>query len=132
MSERGTRWPENQSVPLDWIEIAYEKRKKLGLQRINLVVEAVKFANYWASKSGKGATHVRWPMVWMNWALNGYGGLPEPEPNQPKIDTQAQRSIERVKLALRGIRSANLSKADVTLAVAEGKITEAQAKGLGL
>lgn len=130
MTERGRRWNENESVPLDWIDAAYEKRKALGLPRVNLVIEAVKFANYWAAKSGKGATHVRWSMVWMNWALNAYGAVPEPEPHKPSTETQ--RAVDRVKLALAGKATLNFNpRVDVPIALSAGAISKTEASKLG-
>jgi hypothetical protein len=40
---------------------------------IDLRAEALKFANYWASKSGGSATKLDWKRTWLNWCLTAKG-----------------------------------------------------------
>lgn len=67
---KGTRWPADQEVPIEWqLEVA-EKFRGLGRAPPDFRVEAVKFANHWSSKSGKDATKVDWKKTFENWCLN--------------------------------------------------------------
>jgi len=78
-AERGTRWPADAVVPDDWVEEAEAYREHSRLPAIDLKTEAAKFAHYWASKSGSGATKIDWKRTWLKWSLdtkgtaNGYG-----------------------------------------------------------
>jgi hypothetical protein len=70
---RGTRWPADAVVPDDWLEDGENARIEGQLPAIDLRAEATKFANYWAAKSGGGATKIDWKRTWINWALNAHG-----------------------------------------------------------
>ena len=70
---RGTRWPAGAVVPDDWIADAAARRKVHGKPPIDLALEAEKFQNFWAAKSGKDATKVDWRATWRNWTLNTNG-----------------------------------------------------------
>ena len=67
---RGTRWPSDQEVPSEWFPPVLERFRELGRAPPDLRLEAVKFANYWAGKSGKDATKMDWPKTFLNWCLN--------------------------------------------------------------
>jgi hypothetical protein len=73
----GHRWPSEQKVPESWIFDAREQFKALGRSPPDLEVEAIRFANYWAAKSGKDAARLDWKKTWVNWVLgsksNGSG-----------------------------------------------------------
>lgn len=47
--------------------------KAKGLSNDRLQTEALKFRNYWTSKSGKDATKTNWQRTWQNWILNSKG-----------------------------------------------------------
>jgi len=66
---KASRWPPNQPVPTDWITDGDIQRHNHDLVHIDLALEAVKFANYWAAKSGAAATKTDWHKTWINWAL---------------------------------------------------------------
>lgn len=66
---RGTRWSSEMGVSEDWLVDAEMSRTEHALPAIDLRLEAAKFKNYWASKSGGSATKVDWKLTWMNWAL---------------------------------------------------------------
>lgn len=66
----GSRWPSDQEVPSEWIFWVKDRFRELGRAPPNLAVEAVKFANHWASKTGKDATKVDWKKTFLNWCLN--------------------------------------------------------------
>lgn len=66
----GSRWPSDQEVPTEWMFWARERFGEMGRAPPDLAVEAVKFANYWASKSGRDATKVDWKKTFLNWCLN--------------------------------------------------------------
>ena len=70
---RGTRWPADAVVPDDWLGDGENARIEGQLPAIDLRAEATKFANYWAAKSGGGATKIDWKRTWINWALNAHG-----------------------------------------------------------
>lgn len=76
---RGTRWPADAVVPEDWLAEGEAYREMGNLPPLDLRAEALKFANYWAAKSGGNATKIDWKRTWMNWCLtakgtaNGYG-----------------------------------------------------------
>lgn len=66
---KATRWPSDQLVSEDWRQAAGMKRVEHGLVGIDIDLEAVKFQNFWAGKSGQNATKVDWQKTWINWAL---------------------------------------------------------------
>jgi len=76
---RGTRWPADAVVPEDWLAEGEAYREMGKLPPLDLRAEALKFANYWAAKSGGSATKIDWKRTWINWCLtakgtqNGYG-----------------------------------------------------------
>lgn len=68
---RGTRWPENQQVPDDWIAEAETSRLQDNSPSIDLGYEARRFENYWVSKAGgAAATKLDWRRTWLNWATD--------------------------------------------------------------
>lgn len=77
--KRATRWPDDAVVPDDWLSDANYARETSGLSPLDLRAEALKFANYWAAKSGGSATKIDWKRTWINWCMdakgtqNGYG-----------------------------------------------------------
>jgi hypothetical protein len=77
--KRGARWPDDATVPDDWISEGEAYRDMAGHPPLDLRAEAMKFANYWAAKSGGSATKIDWKRTWLNWCLtakgtqNGYG-----------------------------------------------------------
>lgn len=75
-----TRWEAGRTVPPEWITEGELKRHASELVAVNLVLEAEKFANHWASKSGKDATKRDWKATWINWALSA--SLPRGAPFQ--------------------------------------------------
>lgn len=73
-TRRGTRWPPDAIVPDDWLDDGAEARAISNLPPLDLRAEALKFANYWASKSGGGATKMDWKRTWLNWCLTAKSG----------------------------------------------------------
>lgn len=71
--KRGTRWPDDAVVPDDWLFDANQARETSGLPPLDLRSEAVKFANYWAAKSGGNATKIDWKRTWINWCMDAKG-----------------------------------------------------------
>lgn len=71
---KGSRWPSEAVVPDDWLGEGEAYRETAGLPPIDLRAEALKFANYWASKAGGGATKIDWKRTWLNWVLQANGG----------------------------------------------------------
>lgn len=99
---RGSRWPADREVDPDWVTDAELCRQQANLPPIDLHPEAIKFQNFWAAKSGAGATKVDWRRTWLNWALNARGSPKPPQPNPDRLarllaDVEAERiAKERV------------------------------------
>lgn len=70
---RGSRWPADAVVPDDWLAEGEAYRDEARLPPIDLRSEAMKFANYWASKAGGSATKLDWKRTWLNWCLTAKG-----------------------------------------------------------
>lgn len=70
-AQGGTRWTSDAAVSEDWIREGEMRRVEHGLPPIDLRLEAERFVNYWASKSGQSATKVDWHLTWINWSLSG-------------------------------------------------------------
>lgn len=71
--QRGTRWPPDAVVPDDWLVEGEAYRENARIPPLDLRAEALKFANYWASKSGGSATKIDWKRTWLNWCLTAKG-----------------------------------------------------------
>ena len=102
-------------------------RKLVSHERLCAAAEA--FKERLVSK-GTEIQFQPYPATW----LNGERWLDEEHAEATggiKI-TNEQQSFNRVELALRGMRSASLSRADVMLALRAGKIDSEQARRLGL
>ena len=67
-----TRWEPDRKVPDEWKEGPRRAIEFKGLN-IDVDMEAVKFANYWSSRSGHDATKVHWQKTWDNWVLSAMG-----------------------------------------------------------
>jgi uncharacterized protein YdaU (DUF1376 family) len=65
-------------LPNDWVpsenDLAFATSKGLAVRQIE--TEALKFLNYWTSKSGQGATKTDWSKTWQNWILTATQGVP--------------------------------------------------------
>lgn len=72
--QKATRWPADAVVPDDWLEDGDAARAEAGLPSVDLRLEATRFANYWASKSGGSALKTDWQRTWINWALSEKNG----------------------------------------------------------
>ena len=107
---------------------SYLKARKL-VSHERLCAAAAAFKERLASK-GTEVQFQPYPATW----LNGERWLDE-EPKKTAADlkvTDEKRALDRVEMALKGIRSAQLSKADVMIAIRAGKITQEQARRIGL
>jgi hypothetical protein len=71
-ARRATRLP-NEWIP-DENNHAFAVGKGLSVKQIEN--EALKFLNYWTSKSGQGATKTDWSKTWQNWILTATQGVP--------------------------------------------------------
>jgi len=70
---KGSRWPSDAVVSEDWIVAGESYREVANMPPIDLRAEALKFQNYWSSKSGAGAIKVDWKRTWLNWTLTAKG-----------------------------------------------------------
>lgn len=71
--QKGSRWPSEAVVPEDWLVEGEAYREAANHPPIDLRAEALKFANYWAAKSGGAATKIDWKRTWLNWCLQARG-----------------------------------------------------------
>jgi hypothetical protein len=75
---RETRAKRATRLPNDWVpsenDLAFATSKGLAVRQIE--TEALKFLNYWTSKSGQGATKTDWSKTWQNWILTATQGVP--------------------------------------------------------
>lgn len=125
----GRRWEEDETVPTVWLLDAHALRKKYGMPRINLNLEAEKFVNWALSASGKNAVKVLWHRAFLNFCLNARG-VPEAEPATP-IYTAADNDRKLIELALRGVRTMNFGPDLVRRALQNGTCSEEEARRLG-
>lgn len=105
-AQRGTRWPADAVVPDDWIRAGAERRRAHGKPPIDLVLEAEKFRNYWAAKSGAAATKIDWRLTWNTWALNSNGanGNGKGQFGRSVIDDNPQGNFAAIAARLRADR----------------------------
>ena len=66
-SKRGTRLPDDFEVPLDWRADGKAFLDKHSIRGVLVDLEAERFANYWISATGKGATKADWHRAFLNW-----------------------------------------------------------------
>lgn len=66
-SVRGTRLPNDWTVPDEWIEWAGNEKH---WHPSDAREEAEIFANFWQAKSGAQATKLDWRKTWINWCKN--------------------------------------------------------------
>jgi hypothetical protein len=98
--KRGQRWPADAIVPDDWISEGEAYRDMANKPHIDLRSEALKFANYWAAKSGGSATKIDWKRTWLNWCLTANG-----TPNGSRTGAQSQLEV-LADIARNGLRPA--------------------------
>ncbi len=59
---KGTRLPEDWTLPQSWKNWALAQRPDLDPDRI-----AEEFRDFWISKTGQNATKLNWEATWRNW-----------------------------------------------------------------
>ena len=76
-SERGSRLPENWTLPEDWASEAYQYRTPNGeyLTAEEISHEADKFRDHWIAQGGSRGVKVDWRATWRNWIRNGSGQI---------------------------------------------------------
>lgn len=84
---RGTRLPAGWTLPRPWGLWTLENLAGWSDDRVRL--EAAKFADFWAAKSGKDATKVDWLATWRNWCRNAKP--PAGAPHTPAPEDRAAR-----------------------------------------
>lgn len=65
-AKRGTRLPENWSLPDEWLTWALSEGWPESVVRL----EAEKFRDFWVSKAGAGGVKLDWQATWRNWMRN--------------------------------------------------------------
>jgi uncharacterized protein YdaU (DUF1376 family) len=70
---RGTRWPDGQKVPEDWIEEVRDRMRAKSLPLPDFNLEAERFASYWPSQPGQRGVKTNWAQTFYNWCLNARG-----------------------------------------------------------
>lgn len=73
-TKRATRWGASDPVPPEWLAEANQIRTKANLSPVDPALEAARFVDFWAAKSGKDATKADWHATWRNWIRNSRGG----------------------------------------------------------
>lgn len=66
--KRGSRLPEDWTLPDDWLAWALAERPEFGEAGMRKVGEC--FGDHWRAATGKGATKVDWLATWRNWVRN--------------------------------------------------------------
>lgn len=127
---RGTRW--SGEVPNAWLEIGHAARARAMMPRINLAVEAEKFADYWTAKSGTDATKLDWVATWRNWCRNARAQQTNIEAQPARPDNRLEMALRRVRGALKGFKNVNFDVTDARLALQAKAITQEEARRLGL
>lgn len=122
-----TPWREGDIISNQWIDDGHAYRKKNGLPRINLDIEAERFVN---RQLATGARYTIWHRAWLNWCISPYcAGAPEREPvhHAPTVD----HDEKLLSLALRGVRGTWFGPDLVRRGIQKGIITQEQARKLG-
>ena len=70
--KKGTRWDDKFFKEI-WITDVQRIRENANLPDIDLRLEALRFSNYWAAKSGAAATKLDWYKTFENWCLKAEG-----------------------------------------------------------
>ena len=78
---KGSRLPAEWALPKAWGDWSVSE---LGMRPDAVRVEADKFADYWHSKTGRGATKADWQATWRNWCRNA-------KPAQQQAETYRER-----------------------------------------
>src|SRR6185312_8444507 len=129
---KGTRWPEGQAVPSQWLQDAAAARAKHGLHPINLAIEAERFVNHFTSGAARRETATLWHRRFINWAIGSWA--PEYHaPAAPKIEDANKMSVNELRvldLVRRKVRTMS-SMAVVEKAIRLGAITAQEARQLG-
>lgn len=89
---RGTTWPPDAVVPELWIEEGEAVLSLAGREK-DLRIEAIKFQNHWASKTGSDATKKDWKRTWLNWCLSEYGDRKNGKSNGQHGKTSAAAEV---------------------------------------
>jgi uncharacterized protein YdaU (DUF1376 family) len=74
---RGTRLPQDWTLPTEWASEAYQYRTPNGdyLTEEEIRHEADKFRDHWHSQPGTKGTKLNWQSTWRNWIRNGAPGI---------------------------------------------------------
>ena len=125
--DRRTKWPADMVIPEKWIADGYAIRKRHGLSRIKIALEAENFIN---RNVAKGEKYVDWHRAWLNWLTKPWCvGVPEDE---PACKTNADLILAaKAKVWAKGLRTQSINLHDVKRAVELGLMTREQARKLG-
>ena len=76
-SDRGSRLPENWTLPEDWASEAFQYRTPNGeyLTAAEIKDEADKFRDHWIAQGGSRGVKADWRATWRNWIRNGSGQI---------------------------------------------------------
>ncbi len=98
--KRGSRLPEDWTLPDDWLAWALAERPEFGEAGLRKVGES--FGDHWRSATGKNATKLDWFAAWRNWVRNQrppFGaqraGPPPASPHLGLDQTNHEEGLER-------------------------------------
>ena len=66
---RGTRLPDDWTLPDDWRTEALARLSTFNLPLVDLDLEAEKFRNHWRAARGVKGVKLNWRATWFNWCL---------------------------------------------------------------
>ena len=90
-TKRAGRLSKDFSLPRDWGEWAVSE----GWPEDAVRTEAMKFKDYWISKSGRDATKLDWLATWRNWMRNSKSTNSQQKGNKPNGRDIADRVAAR-------------------------------------
>ena len=95
-SNRGTRLPENWTLPDEWLQWAIDQNLA---PLSNLKLEGDRFRDYWWAKAGKDATKRDWFATWRNWTRRAVEITKQHSPTASTVDEPSPRALAQWRQA---------------------------------
>jgi hypothetical protein len=123
-----TSLPEDYEVPAQWKEDGHARRKKFGMPRINMDLEAERFVDSAVAHARK---YANWHRAWLNWVTSPWcKGEPQPEPVKASETDDLNR--KRAHLMAKGLTGTWATREAAELGLREGILTAEQVRRFGL